>query len=64
MCVSWYRRLKPGDIISLRRYRVKQHYQAEADDIGRGLGLVGVWTGNDLGLERFWSRIGLGLVRD
>ncbi|XP_015257047.1 PREDICTED: uncharacterized protein CXorf57-like isoform X2 [Cyprinodon variegatus] len=33
MCVSWYRRLKPGDIISLRRYRVKQHYQAEADDI-------------------------------
>lgn len=34
MCVSWYRCLKPGDIISLRRYRVKQHYQAEPDDIG------------------------------
>lgn len=34
VCVSWYRCLKPGDIISLRRYRVKQHYQAESDDIG------------------------------
>ncbi len=34
VCVSWYRCLKPGDIISLRRYRVKQHYQAETDDIG------------------------------
>uniref|UniRef100_A0A3Q3J2X9 Uncharacterized protein n=1 Tax=Monopterus albus TaxID=43700 RepID=A0A3Q3J2X9_MONAL len=33
VCVSWYRCLKPGDIISLRRYRVKQHYQAELDDI-------------------------------
>ncbi|XP_073330936.1 RPA-related protein RADX [Pagrus major] len=33
VCVSWYRRLKPGDIISLRRYRVKLHYQAEPDDI-------------------------------
>nr|XP_033465274.1 RPA-related protein RADX isoform X4 [Epinephelus lanceolatus] len=33
VCVSWYRCLKPGDIISLRRYRVKQHYQAESDDI-------------------------------
>ncbi|XP_036967077.1 RPA-related protein RADX isoform X2 [Acanthopagrus latus] len=33
VCVSWYCRLKPGDIISLRRYRVKQHYQAEPDDI-------------------------------
>ncbi|KAI3376295.1 hypothetical protein L3Q82_016401, partial [Scortum barcoo] len=33
VCVSWYRCLKPGDIISLRRYRVKQHYQAEMDDI-------------------------------
>ncbi|XP_047240948.1 RPA-related protein RADX isoform X2 [Girardinichthys multiradiatus] len=33
VCVSWYRRLKPGDIISLRHYRVKQHYQAEVDDI-------------------------------
>lgn len=34
VCVSWYRCLKPGDIISLRRYRVKQHYQAELNDIG------------------------------
>ncbi|XP_018545926.1 RPA-related protein RADX [Lates calcarifer] len=33
VCVGWYRRLKPGDVISLRRYRVKQHYQAELDDI-------------------------------
>ncbi|KAM9335144.1 RPA-related protein RADX [Symphorus nematophorus] len=33
VCVSWYRCLKPGDIISLRRYRVKQRYQAEPDDI-------------------------------
>ncbi|XP_035986977.1 RPA-related protein RADX isoform X3 [Fundulus heteroclitus] len=33
VCVSWYRRLQPGDIISLRRYRVKQHYQADVDDI-------------------------------
>ncbi|XP_078100730.1 LOW QUALITY PROTEIN: RPA-related protein RADX [Sander vitreus] len=33
VCVSWYRRLKPGDIISLRHYRVKQRYQAEPEDI-------------------------------
>ncbi|XP_022625661.1 uncharacterized protein CXorf57-like [Seriola dumerili] len=33
VCVSWYCCLKPGDIISLRRYRVKQHYLAETDDI-------------------------------
>nr|XP_046236700.1 RPA-related protein RADX-like isoform X2 [Scatophagus argus] len=33
MCVRWYRSLKPGDIISLRHYRVKHHYQAEPDDI-------------------------------
>ncbi|XP_027894505.1 RPA-related protein RADX isoform X3 [Xiphophorus couchianus] len=33
VCVSWYRRLELGDIISLRRFRVKQHYQAEVDDI-------------------------------
>ncbi|XP_074555106.1 RPA-related protein RADX [Halichoeres trimaculatus] len=33
VCVSWYRILKPGDIISLRHYRVKHHYQAEPDDI-------------------------------
>ncbi|XP_037832687.1 RPA-related protein RADX isoform X2 [Kryptolebias marmoratus] len=33
VCVDWYRCLKPGDIISLRRYRVKRHYQAEGDDI-------------------------------
>ncbi|XP_023821820.1 RPA-related protein RADX isoform X3 [Oryzias latipes] len=33
MCVSWYRCLKPGDIISLRQYRVKQRYLGEAGDI-------------------------------
>ncbi|XP_027131651.1 RPA-related protein RADX-like isoform X1 [Larimichthys crocea] len=33
VCVSWYRRLKPGDIISLRSYRVKQQYQTEPEDI-------------------------------
>ncbi|XP_029283810.1 RPA-related protein RADX isoform X2 [Cottoperca gobio] len=33
VCVSWYQRLKPGDIISLRRYRVKRHYEAEPEDI-------------------------------
>ncbi|XP_035005354.2 RPA-related protein RADX isoform X1 [Hippoglossus stenolepis] len=33
VCVGWYHRLKPGDVISLRRYRVKRHYQAELDDI-------------------------------
>ncbi|KAM9414388.1 RPA-related protein RADX [Pholidichthys leucotaenia] len=33
MCVRWYRRLKPGDIISLRQFRVKKHYQAELNDI-------------------------------
>ncbi|XP_054456936.1 RPA-related protein RADX isoform X2 [Anoplopoma fimbria] len=33
VCVRWYCRLKPGDIISLRRYRVKRHFQAEPDDI-------------------------------
>uniref|UniRef100_A0A8P4K7B4 RPA-related protein RADX n=1 Tax=Dicentrarchus labrax TaxID=13489 RepID=A0A8P4K7B4_DICLA len=33
VCVGWYRSLKPGDIISLRHYRVKQRYQAEPDDI-------------------------------
>lgn len=33
VCVSWYRVLKPGDIISLRHYRVKHHYQADPDDI-------------------------------
>nr|XP_020512885.1 RPA-related protein RADX-like [Labrus bergylta] len=33
VCLTWYRCLKPGDIISLRHYRVKQHYQAEIDDI-------------------------------
>lgn len=34
VCVDWYRCLKPGDIISLRRYRVKRHYQVEEEDIG------------------------------
>ncbi|XP_068569143.1 RPA-related protein RADX isoform X2 [Cebidichthys violaceus] len=33
VCVDWYRRLKPGDIIDLRRYRVKRHFLAEPDDI-------------------------------
>ncbi|XP_041842090.1 RPA-related protein RADX isoform X8 [Melanotaenia boesemani] len=33
VCVSWYNCLKLGDIISLRRYRVKQQYQAHNDDI-------------------------------
>ncbi|XP_026178016.1 RPA-related protein RADX isoform X2 [Mastacembelus armatus] len=33
VCLSWYRGLKPGDLIGLRRYRVKQQYQAELDDI-------------------------------
>ncbi|KAM7376801.1 hypothetical protein PAMA_013534 [Pampus argenteus] len=33
VCVSWYCHVKPGDIISLSCYRVKQHYQAEHDDI-------------------------------
>ncbi|KAM3591172.1 uncharacterized protein V6R79_024076 [Siganus canaliculatus] len=33
VCVAWYRCLKPGDIISLRRYRVKRRYQAQPDDI-------------------------------
>ncbi|XP_067436493.1 RPA-related protein RADX [Thunnus thynnus] len=33
VCVDWYRCVKPGDIIGLSRYRVKQHYQAERDDI-------------------------------
>ncbi|XP_059210341.1 RPA-related protein RADX isoform X3 [Centropristis striata] len=33
VCVSWYRCLKPGDIISLRGYRVKQQYQMEPEDM-------------------------------
>nr|XP_054590818.1 RPA-related protein RADX [Nothobranchius furzeri] len=33
VCVNWYRCVKPGDIISLRHYRVKRHYQAQVDDI-------------------------------
>lgn len=34
VCVSWYRCLRPGDIISLRRYRVKPQYHGERDDMG------------------------------
>lgn len=34
VCVSWYRRLNPGDIISLSRYRVKKRFEAESQDIG------------------------------
>ncbi|KAK5848039.1 hypothetical protein PBY51_005694 [Eleginops maclovinus] len=33
VCVRWYCHLKSGDIISLRRFRVKRHYQAEPEDI-------------------------------
>ncbi|XP_034020763.1 RPA-related protein RADX [Thalassophryne amazonica] len=33
VCVNWYRCLKPGDIISLRRYRVKNSYFSNSDDI-------------------------------
>ncbi|XP_034413362.1 RPA-related protein RADX isoform X3 [Cyclopterus lumpus] len=33
VCVSWYRRLKPGDVIGLRRYRVKRNFPADPDDI-------------------------------
>lgn len=31
VCVNWYCSMRPGDIISLSRYRVKPHYQAERD---------------------------------
>ncbi|XP_029943728.1 RPA-related protein RADX isoform X2 [Salarias fasciatus] len=33
VCVRWFCRLQPGDIISLRRYRVKLRYAAGSDDI-------------------------------
>ncbi|XP_047441971.1 RPA-related protein RADX isoform X2 [Mugil cephalus] len=33
VCLSWYRCLKPGDIMSLRCYRVKRRYQAGTHDI-------------------------------
>ncbi|XP_008322889.1 RPA-related protein RADX isoform X2 [Cynoglossus semilaevis] len=33
VCVNWYCCLKPGDVISLRHYRVKGKYQAELEDI-------------------------------
>lgn len=33
MCVSWYRCLNPGDIISLSHYRVKRCFTAESQDI-------------------------------
>ncbi|XP_061816443.1 RPA-related protein RADX isoform X2 [Nerophis lumbriciformis] len=33
VCVTWYRPLKPGDIISLSHFRVKQLYQSDNDDI-------------------------------
>ncbi|XP_028254791.1 RPA-related protein RADX isoform X2 [Parambassis ranga] len=33
MCVSWYRCLRPGDIISLRQYRVKPQYHGERGDM-------------------------------
>lgn len=34
VCVRWYRCLKPGDIVSLRGFRVKRHFQAEPEDVG------------------------------
>ncbi|XP_077355699.1 RPA-related protein RADX isoform X2 [Festucalex cinctus] len=33
VCVDWYCVLMPGDIISLSRFRVKQRYNSEGDDI-------------------------------
>ncbi|XP_072315292.1 RPA-related protein RADX [Eucyclogobius newberryi] len=32
VCLDWYCRLAPGDIISLRRFRVKPRYQGEHQD--------------------------------
>lgn len=40
VCVQWYRRLKPGDIIRLRGFRVKRHFQAEPEDVGTKLMLL------------------------
>lgn len=40
VCVQWYRRLKPGDIIRLRGFRVKRHFQAEPEDVGMKLMLL------------------------
>ncbi|XP_049616674.1 RPA-related protein RADX [Syngnathus scovelli] len=32
-CVHWYRALKPGDVVSLSHFRVKNQFQSEGDDI-------------------------------
>lgn len=40
VCVSWYRRLNPGDIISLSHYRVKKRFEAQSQDIGAVPNLV------------------------
>lgn len=34
VCVRWYRRLKPGDVLALRGFRVKRRFQAEPEDVG------------------------------
>uniref|UniRef100_A0A672Y7V9 RPA-related protein RADX-like n=1 Tax=Sphaeramia orbicularis TaxID=375764 RepID=A0A672Y7V9_9TELE len=33
VCLNWYRRLKPGDVISLSRFKVKQNYRSNTHDI-------------------------------
>ncbi|XP_019729443.1 uncharacterized protein LOC109518186 [Hippocampus comes] len=33
MCVEWYRVLKPGHVISLSHFRIKERYQSEGDNI-------------------------------
>lgn len=44
VCVSWYRRLNPGDVISLSRYRVKKRFEAESQDIGKVPILSPYWS--------------------
>ncbi|XP_053715559.1 RPA-related protein RADX [Synchiropus splendidus] len=33
LCVRWYRCLRPGDVISLKNYKVKKSFEADGDDI-------------------------------
>ncbi|XP_051935097.1 RPA-related protein RADX [Hippocampus zosterae] len=33
MCVNWYRVLKPGHVISLSHFRIKERYQSEGENI-------------------------------